>query len=160
MGPVAAEAIVYSAILRPYRSGSVSAVHWIGILLSVVFLGVGLAFALAGAWLVLPFLGLEILVLLVALRLNLRKGNALEAINLSRSALTVRQVDPWGRQMQYTFPPQWLQVNLVQRRSQTAELELRSHGRSLTIGRFLLPHDRIALAQALRRELSRLDRPG
>ena len=106
-----------------------------------------------------PFMGLEIALLFAALRLNNRAGNAYEAINLTRKALTVRRVDHWGNRAEFWFPPEWLQVNLEEPPSRETPLELRSHGRSLIIGAFLLPEERLQLAHALRRELDRLTHP-
>jgi uncharacterized membrane protein len=70
----------------------------------------------------------------------------------------VRRVDHWGKQTDYSFQPHWLQVNIEEPPTRHSPVELRSHGRSLTIGRFLLPDERLELARALRRELFRLTR--
>jgi uncharacterized membrane protein len=105
---------------------------------------------------VVPFLGLEVLLLYGAFRLHQRAGNACEAINLTPRALTVRRVDHWGNRTEFRFPPYWLQVNLDEPPTRRSPLELRSHGDSLTIGSFLLPEERLRLARSLRRELARL----
>ncbi len=155
--------IVYSAVLRPHRSANGNAIRWIICLVATAWLIVGLSFAVAGAWPVMPFLGLEVLLLYAGLRLNQRAGNAYEAVNLTQQALLVRRVDHWGRQTEYSFQPHWLQVNIDEPPTRRSPVELRSHGRSLVIGKFLLPHERLELARALRRELFRLTgsrRPG
>lgn len=149
-------AIVYSAILRPHRSAGPLAARVVLIAAGLVWLPIGIIVSLIGAWPVLPFLGLEIGLLAFALGLSRRSGNAFEAINLSRQALTVRRVDPWGGHSSVSFAPDWLQVNIERLDADDNRLELRSHGRSLTIGSFLLPDERERLARALRRELSRL----
>jgi uncharacterized membrane protein len=154
----AGNAVVYSAVLRPHRSAGGNAIRWIMCLVAIAWLIVGLAFAAAGAWPVTPFLGLEILLLYAALRFNQRAGNAYEAVSLSVQALSVRRVDHWGKQTDYWFQPHWLQVNIDEPPTRRSPVELRSHGRSLMIGKFLLPHERLELARALRRELFRLTR--
>ncbi len=151
-------AVLYSAVLRPHRSAGAAGLRTVLLLVAVVWLVVGLAFAAAGAWPVVPFLGLEALLLYAALRFNLRAGNAYEALNLTPDALTVRRVDHWGKSRHFSFPPCWLQVNLEAPAGRQSRLELRSHGRSLVIGAFLLPEERQELARALRRELVRLTR--
>ena len=148
--------VLFSAILRPHRSAGPHTLRLVVCLVAVVWLMVGLAFVAVGAWPILPFLGLEVLLLAVALRLNLRAGNAYEAINLTPRALTVRRVNHWGRQSDFSFAPHWLQVNIADPPERWSPLELRSHGRSLTIGNFLLPEERVQLARTLRRELGRL----
>lgn len=152
-------AVVYSAVLRPHRSAGVRTIRRVILFVFAVLFSASLAFTVAGAWPVAPFMGLEVLLLLGALRLNERAGNAYEAINLTPAALTVRRVDHWGNRRDYSFPPHWLQVNLEEPPSRQTPLELRSHGRSLIIGAFLLPEERLQLAHALRRELGRLTRP-
>lgn len=158
MGPSPETTVVFSAVLRPHRSASRRAVRWLGGIVLAVSLVPATAMLAAGAWPVVPFLGVEIALLYALLAWNLKAGNECEAINLTRRALTVRRVDPWGRAIDVSFPPNWLQVNIDAAGGPDNRLELRVHGRSLTIARFLQPHERLALAATLRRELSRLTR--
>jgi len=148
--------VLYSVVLRPHRSSSIDAIRLVSGLLAVVWLAVGGVFIIVGAWPVMPFLGLEVLLIYGALRLNHHTGNTEEAISLTERALTVRRLNHWGRRTDVSFPPNWLQVNLAEPPDRRTPLELRSHGRSLVIGSFLLPEERWDLARALRRELSRL----
>lgn len=50
-------------LLQPNQSLSLSGNLWVFISLVAVSLGISLAFALAGAWMILPFAGLELLLL-------------------------------------------------------------------------------------------------
>ena len=148
--------ILYSAVIRPHRSAGRRGIRIVTILFGLALATIATGFVLAGGWLVLPFLGLELPLLYLALRLNHRAGNAEEAINLTRSALTVRRTDHWGKQSSFSFPPHWLQVNLLSLAGGDNRLELRSHGRSLAIASFLPPEERQALALTLRGALHRL----
>lgn len=148
--------ILYSAVIRPHRSAGQRDIRVVITLFGVMLAVIATGFVLAGAWLVLPFLGLELPLLYIALRLNQRAGNAEEAIHLTRSALTVRRTDHWGKQSSFSFPPHWLQVNLLSLAGGDNCLELRSHGRSLAIASFLPPEERRALALTLRGALHRL----
>lgn len=152
-----AEGVVYySAVLRPHRSLRRQTATTVVLVLAGFWFLIGLVFVAVGAWPVLPFLGLEVLLLYAFFRLNERAGNVSEAINLTAAALTVRRVDPWGKHSLVSFPPRWLQVNLEPvPPGADNRLELRSHGRSLTIASFLPPHEREAVALALRRALAR-----
>ena len=152
-----AEGVVYySAVLRPHRSLRRRTTTIVVLVLAGLWFVIGLAFIAAGAWPVLPFLGLEVLLLLFFFRLNERAGNVSEAINLTASALTIRRIDPWGKHSLVSFPPRWLQVNLEPvPPGPDNRLELRSHGRSLTIASFLPPKEREAVALALRQALAR-----
>jgi len=157
MTPPVDTAVVYSAVLRPHRSAGLRGARIVTGIVAVALAAVGTGFLAAGAWPVLPFLGLDIVLLYGALRLNQRAGNTFEAINLTRSALTVRRVDHWGKQSLVSFQPHWLQVNLHELPGEDNCLELRSHGRSLVLARFLPPDERQELALTLRRALRRLD---
>jgi uncharacterized membrane protein len=151
------ESVLYSAVIRPQRSASRKAVT---VIVSVITCGgllIGVVFLAIGAWPILPFLGIEALLLVGAFHLNQRASSALEAIVLTRSALTVRRVDHWGKQSRVSFPPNWLQVNLeLFDEGRSNRLEIRSHGRSMIVASFLLPEERRELASALRRALYRL----
>ena len=151
-------AVLYSVVLRPHRSLGVKAIRQVMLIVAFVWLVVGMVFVIAGAWPVMPFLGLEVVLLYGALMLNHRAGDVFEAINLTEKALTVRRVNPWGKQSDFSFQPDWLQVNIDDPPTPTSRLELRSHGKSLIIGSFLLPGERLELARSLRRELDRLTR--
>ncbi len=159
MNQLTESVVYYSAVLRPHRSLKRRTTTLVVLLLAGFWFVIGLVFIAAGAWPVLPFFGLEVLLLFFFFRLNERAGNVSEAINLTRSALTVRRIDPWGQQSLFSFPPHWLQVNLEPAPGCADgldnRLELRSHGRSLTIASFLPAHEREALAVALRRALAR-----
>jgi uncharacterized membrane protein len=159
MNQLAEGVVYYSAVLRPHRSLKRRTTTIVVLMLAGIWFVIGLAFIAAGAWPVLPFLGLEVLLLLFFFRLNERAGNVSEAINLTASALTVRRIDPWGKHSLFSFPPRWLQVNLEPAPGADSwldnRLELRSHGRSLTIASFLPAHEREAVAVALRRALAR-----
>lgn len=148
--------VLYSAVLRPHRSAGQRAASIVVGLVAAQVAVVGIGFLLAGAWPVLPFFGLEIVLLYALLRLNQHAGNAFEAINLTRQALTVRRMDHWGKRSDFSFPPDWLQVNLEPLPGHDNRLELRTHGRSLAIASFLPAHEREELALTLRRALGRL----
>lgn len=156
MSPYSSSSVVYSAVLRPHRSASLPAIRTLVLIIAIAWGGVGTTFALLGAWPVLPFIGVELLLLYIAMRWNLKTGNEQEAINLTPSALTVSRVDHWGKQTNTSFPPHWLQINIEPTVSDDNRLELRTHGRSLIIAQFLQPSERVELAYALRRELSKL----
>lgn len=159
MNQPAATAILYSAVLRPHRSAGQRAARIIAALVAAQVAVFGTGFLIVGAWPVLPFFGLEIVLLYALLRFNQYAGNAFEAINLTRQALTVRRVDHWGKQSHFSFPPNWLQVNLQPMPGNDNRLELRTQGRSLAIASFLPACEREELALTLRRALGRLNVP-
>jgi uncharacterized membrane protein len=83
----------FSLILK--RNCSISPAGLAGVFLALAFvvLAIGAAFALMGAWLVLPFAGLEVLLLGAAYLLYARHAADYERIELDSGRLTVEVAD-------------------------------------------------------------------
>ena len=114
----------------------------------VVSVGIAAAFAYFGAWLILPFAGLEMLVLYLAFRYIERHAADYELIEIDGDRVTVERFEA-GRTRSQAFNRYWARVVV----SQDGRLALRSHGREFEIGRALSDAQRLELAQALRRRL-------
>jgi len=148
----------FQAELRPNCSGSLKSSHlFMGFMLAA-FIPAGIISIFAGAWPVFGFMGVELLLLYGALRLSQRRCAIVERILLSPSALIVERTDHWGSQRSWSFPPQWLRVEVLSAGPRDNHLSLRSHGRSLTIGLFLSPDERLEVASTLERELVQFQR--
>ena len=76
-------------------------------------------------------------------------------MRLTRESLRVEQVSHRGAVASSSFQPAWLQVMIEDPPQHHSQLTLRSHGRSLVIGAFLTPDERLDLAKALRNALHR-----
>ncbi|QIL89140.1 DUF2244 domain-containing protein [Microbulbifer harenosus] len=70
-------------LLAPNQSLSLEGNLWVFISLVAVSLGISIAFALAGAWMVIPFAGLEILLLAVLFGYVYMEGTRREVIRIS-----------------------------------------------------------------------------
>ncbi len=105
----------------------------------------------------LPPEGFVLLMLLIylAFRASYRSGRAYETLRLTRRDLTLKRVDSWGRAQRWRLPSTWLQVLVDDTPQHQSRLTLRSHGRSLVVGSFLTPEERVDLARALRRALAK-----
>ena len=97
------------------------------------------------------FLGLDVVLLYLAFRWNYRQGRRAEFIRLDGAELAVRRVEPSGRRREWRFDAHWLRVTIDDR---TDQLTLSSHGRTLVVGAFLSPEERLELAKALRAALA------
>jgi len=115
----------------------------------VVSAGIACAFAALGAWLILPFAGLEMLVLYWAFHHVERHATDYEriAITGNKVSIEIREV---GRARHHELSRYWAQV-VVSRDG--ARLALRSHGREVEIGRHLDEGQRLALAREIGGEL-------
>lgn len=143
----------FDAILHPHRSLSPFGFAILMAAISCVSFVAGLAFWLMGAWPVVGFLGLDVLLVYVAFRASYRSAREHETVQLSDRVLEVRHVDPRGRVSAWQFQPYWVRVELGD--DDFAALALASHGRRLAIGRFLSPDERRDLAAALQDALHR-----
>lgn len=151
--------IVFEALLTPHRSlGPRGFLVLMSAIAGVAFIA-GMAFFVLGAWPVFGFMGLEVLLVYIAFRVNYRRADAFERLELTPDRLTVRRVDHWGEEAVWQFQPYWLQVEIADPPENDSQLSLRSHGRSLTIGSFLSPQERLDLARSLRAELTKLREP-
>jgi len=79
----------FSLILKRNCSISPAALAGVFVALAVVVLGIGAAFAALGAWLILPFAGLEVLMLVGAYLAYARRAADYERIVLESGRLTV-----------------------------------------------------------------------
>src|SRR5712691_1655018 len=93
----APDAPLFSAIITPHRSLSS-----IGFLVLMAAIGIvsflaGILFLALGAWPVVGFFGLDVLLIYWAFRLNYRSARAYEQFTVTPSELTVRNVSQHGR---------------------------------------------------------------
>lgn len=119
-----------------------------GVISAVSFL-TGIAFYMKGAWPVLGFFGLDILLIYGAFRLNYRAARTYETVELSDSELKVTRFHPSGRAESWTFNPYWVRLELEESESRANRLSLRSHGRVLPFGNFLSNDEKRGFAHAL-----------
>lgn len=145
----------FDAILRPHRSLSPAGFTLLMSAVASVGFGAGIAFLMMGAWPVFGFCGLEVVLIYVCFRLNYRSGRIFERVRLTDRALTVERHNVRGAPLGWTFQPYWLRVVIDDPPEHDSPLTLRSHGRSLVIGSFLTPEERLDFAQALRSALAR-----
>ncbi|SRR5258708_7758293 len=119
--------------------------------------GVAGLMALRGWWPVLPFAGLEMLLLGAVLWHSQRRRHHVEVITLTDEQIEIDS-QPAGQQS-VVFPRHWAQVKLRRAASplHPSRLLILSHGRSLEVGSFLTEEQRRDLAERLRRAVGRVD---
>jgi uncharacterized membrane protein len=123
--------------------------------LGVASFAAGMAFVLMGAWPVMGFFGLDVLLVYIAFRLNYRSARQHERVQLSSEALTVERVSVRGDCRRWRFEPFWIRVVLEEPDEHSNRLLLTSHGRSLVLGSFLGPAERRRFALHLKEALAR-----
>jgi uncharacterized membrane protein len=136
------------------RNCSISPAGLLGVFagLSVASAAIGIGFAIAGAWPVLPFVGLEIVALGAAFVLYARRATDYERIELAHDRLTI-EVAEAERRMQYRLDPRAARVVLERNEGYGARVLLRAAGKEVEIGRHLDAPSRIEFAGELSRRL-------
>jgi uncharacterized membrane protein len=109
---------------------------------------IALIFAAFGAWLVLPFAGLELALLAWALRFMDRHSGDYERVVLDGDKLRIETCEA-GLPACHEFHRYWAQVR-VRAEGSDARVFVRSHGREVELGRFRSPEQKLAFAQQLR----------
>jgi uncharacterized membrane protein len=107
------------------------------------------AFALAGAWMIIPFAGLEIAALAGAAWWVSRRSGDFEGLALGDGRITV-ETGEGGRIRRHEFHPGWARLVTAS----DGSLALRSHGREIAIGRYCGEESRQVLARELRDRLA------
>jgi uncharacterized membrane protein len=151
----AGEPVLLDAILRPSPPLSTRVLARIVMLVAAVNLVFGLGFILKGAWLVTPFMGVDVVLLAWAFHASLRASQRTERVVLTPSRLVVLHQGPNGVPREIQFNPYWVRVELSEPPERGSPLLLRSHGRALQLGTFLGPEERLSLADTLRSALRR-----
>jgi uncharacterized membrane protein len=152
-------AVLFDARLTPHRSLPPVGFALLMGAISLLSFGAGLTFYLIGAWPIVGFLGLDVLLIYIAFKVSFRRMRAFETLRLTEAALVYERVSPAGVRRRWTFQPYWLHVEYDDPSDHGSQLRLRSHGRSVTVGAFLPPPARASLAVELRQALRELKNP-
>lgn len=115
---------------------------------------IGVAFALAGAWMILPFAGLEILIAGLLCRWFYRHRDDCELVTIDLDRVQVVKRCGGGA-ARHDFPRHWVRVMLDRRAGDigSARLRIGSHGRYVTLGDEINDRDRMLVAQELQQLL-------
>ena len=141
---------LFSAILTPHRSlgrrGFLALMLAIG---GLSFIG-GTVFFLAGAWPVVGFLGLDVLLVYWAFRLNYRAAGAYEEVTVTPSELTLRKVSEQGEIAEWTLNPLWVRLDReIMEDFGLVRLFLVSRGQKYAVAGCLGPQEKESFAQSL-----------
>lgn len=141
--------------LTPYRSlsrrGFIAVMSLIGGLNFVA----GIVFFAIGAWPVVGFCGLDVLLIWWAFHVNFADAKRAERIEITETELLLDGHVKGQAFPQLRFNRHWVRVELQEdeERELIGSLFLRSYGLCIEIGGFLAPDERKALARELRAAL-------
>jgi uncharacterized membrane protein len=146
----AAEPELFSARLTPHRSLNRTGFVLVMSSLSAVSFVAGIAFLMMGAWPVFGLLGLDVLAIYWAFKVNFRRARAFEQIHVTHSQLRLRRVSHRGQVAEWVLNPLWVRLDQeCHEEFGIAHLYLVSRGQSIAIGSFLGPDEKASFAKAL-----------
>ena len=157
--PKAIEAMLFDARLQPHRSLGPNGFRALMLGCCLVSTLYSLPFYLMGAWPVVGFLGLDVLLVYWAFRANYRTAAAFEEVTVTASELRVRRVSHRGQVAEWTLNPLWTQLDRESHEEfGLLRLFLVSRGRRLAVAGFLSPKEKESFATALTKALSEAKR--
>jgi uncharacterized membrane protein len=157
--PLPGEARLYlDAEIRPHRSLGRRGFYALMAAVGVISFIAGTAFMAIGAWPVLGFFGLDVLVVYLAFRWSYRDARRVETIKVTDEEIRVARCTPFGHQTAYRVPLAWTRVELAGEGEPDVQARLHHKGRNLIIGSMLSPKEREALAGSVGEALQKARR--
>lgn len=146
----------WQAVLTPHRSLSRGGFLLVMGLIAAVNLVIGGMFYAIGAWPVVGFLGLDVLAIWWAFRVNFADARQAERILITEDELVLERLAENRAREELRFVRRWVRVDLEEdtERELVGNLYLSASGRRTAIGAFLPPDERRAFAAQLRRALA------
>lgn len=153
--PDAFDTPIFKALLTPYRSlGKTGFRVLMGGLISC-WLFVCVLFWSIGAWPIIGFFGLDVLLIYLAFRWNYHTAKAREEISVSRAALHIRKFEPSGKLIEHEFHPFRARFTIARKPELgITSMHVESRPYRVLIGGFLNPDDRESFATAFGHALS------
>lgn len=149
--------IIFEKLLYPHRSLSVIGFTFIMLFVILVSSAVGLFFFLLGAWPVIGFFGLDIILIYLAFKISFNSGKKSEKIILTENELIIEKQKIFGKKKIWSFrPPHWVKVMIKQNSTSSNRLVLYSHGLAIFIGDFLSDNEKIETANIIKNALKKL----
>jgi len=139
----------YKVTFKPNSALSAVNKQKVVILLTLIPCLIGFAFYLLGAWLVLPFVGIEIVALAYAFYYVNRHEADYESISIDGDSLVVERCVA-DKVTQQVVNPYWVKVVQEELSNGELHLYLQSHGEEIEVGRYLTRKQRELLARQLK----------
>jgi uncharacterized membrane protein len=144
------EPALFCALITPHRSLGGAGFLVLMAAIGGVSFAAGIVFLILGAWPVVGFFGLDVVLIYWAFRINYRAARAYEEVMVTSSELRVRKVSHRGRVAEWSLNPLWVRLDRDTHEEFGIErLFLVSRGRKLPIGGFLSPGEKESFADAL-----------
>lgn len=136
-----------SFVVRPNQSLNWRQAKIFVLLLSIPVLGIAIGFSLVGLWPILPFAGLELAGVWVALYIGVLRNRKCQVITVESDQVFIEKGN-YQPEHSWKFNRSWTKVSLIPGQPGTypARLLIRSHGKRIEVGEFLNEEERRELA--------------
>lgn len=146
----AAEEVLFAAEIRPHRSLTPRGFRRLMVATAVLSALVSLPFFIVGAWPVVGFFGLDVLLLWLAFRWSYHTARAREEVAVTPLQVFVRKISHWGDVSEWRFNPLWVRLTSESDEDYgMTRLAITERSRSLDVAGFLSPPERAEFADAL-----------
>jgi uncharacterized membrane protein len=146
----AAGTIYMDALLRPNRSLSQKGFVVMMVALAVTSFFAGLGFWAIGAWPVVGFFGLDVLLIFLAFKLNFKAGaRESETVRVTAQAVAISRTTHRGETGWWQVSPAFARVQIDQPNDFDADIRLAAGGQAIPLATCLSVPERLAFAKAL-----------
>jgi uncharacterized membrane protein len=157
--PKSDEAPVFDAVITPHRSLSSRGLVWLMAFLVLVTTAISIPFYLLGAWPVVGFLGVDLILIYLAFRYHNATARAYERIVITRIELLFRSVSWRGKVRERVFNPAWVRLEREEHPEfGTEKLELVQGKSRVEIASQLGREERAEFASAFQKALANAKR--
>ena len=149
------DGLFFDAEIRPHRSLPNIGFYALMAAVTLISFTAGIAFLLIGAWPILGFFGLDVLLIWLAFRLSYHEGRSREHIRITADEIRVSRVSAFGHRTEFRLPLGWTRVELQKLSKKEQQAQLVHKGKRLIIGALLSPAERESLAHAVEKALKK-----
>jgi len=139
--------------IYPHRSLSKTGFKILMLFITILCLGGGIIFWQLGAWPVFGFLGLDILLVYFAFKINYNRGNIYENLKIVSQKIRVSRSFPSGKLQVWDLDPHWTKVEIIKKHN-NVNLLISSEGKVVSIGSFLNNFDKEKLLETLNHSIN------
>ena len=150
---------LFAARIRPHRSLTQQNFRILLMVFCAAAFFTTIPFVLLGAWPIVGFMGLDVLLFWWAFRINFRDARAYEDVSVTPLELRLAKVSPRGERVEWNWNPLW--VRLVREEDEDygiTRVALVSRDREVEVAGFLGPTARAEFATGLSRALAEAKR--
>ena len=145
--------LLLNITILPYRSLSKKSFRNLMFAVCFIFFSIGVFFWSLGAWPVFGFLGLDVILLYLAFKINYKSGEIFENLKLFNSNLLVTRSFPSGKSQSWSLEPYWTRVEISKNFPNDQKLVLKSKDKVVLLGSFLNLNDKKKLMKKINEAL-------